>query len=118
MDATTQELKKGMIILWSGSVATIPSGWALCNGSNGTPDLRNRFVVCAGGAYPVDNTGGSSSHLHTITDPSHGHYLDGGSNVAAGEDYADYAGDNSTGITVDYADNKPLYYALAFIMKL
>ena len=35
----------GAIIMWSGSIASIPSGWALCNGANGTPDLRNRFVI-------------------------------------------------------------------------
>ena len=72
----------GMIILWSGSVASIPSGWALCNGSNGTPDLRNRFVVGAGSTYAVDATGGSAdaivvSHTHTatstVTDPGHNH---------------------------------------------
>jgi len=62
----------GGIILWSGSVASIPSGWALCNGSNGTPDLRNRFVVGAGSTYAVDATGGSAdaiavSHTHTFT---------------------------------------------------
>jgi hypothetical protein len=72
----------GGIILWSGSVASIPSGWALCNGSNGTPDLRNRFVVGAGSTYAVDATGGSAdaivvSHTHTatstVTDPGHVH---------------------------------------------
>jgi hypothetical protein len=62
----------GGIILWSGSLASIPSGWALCNGSNGTPDLRNRFVVGAGSTYAVAATGGSAdaivvSHTHTIT---------------------------------------------------
>jgi len=72
----------GGIILWSGSVASIPSGWALCNGSNGTPDLRNRFVVGAGSSYAVAATGGSTdaivvSHTHTatstVTDPGHAH---------------------------------------------
>jgi len=62
----------GGIILWSGSVASIPSGWALCNGSNGTPDLRNRFVVGAGSTYAVNATGGSAdaivvSHTHTFS---------------------------------------------------
>jgi microcystin-dependent protein len=62
----------GGIIMWSGSVASIPSGWALCNGSNGTPDLRNRFVVGAGSTYAVDATGGSAdaivvSHTHTAS---------------------------------------------------
>tara|TARA_B100000900_G_scaffold242264_1_gene206028 strand:+ start:268 stop:780 length:513 start_codon:yes stop_codon:yes gene_type:complete len=37
----------GGIIMWSGTIAAIPSGWALCNGSNGTPDLRNTFVIGA-----------------------------------------------------------------------
>jgi microcystin-dependent protein len=72
----------GGIIMWSGSIASIPSGWALCNGSNGTPDLRNRFVVGAGSTYAVDATGGSAdaivvSHTHTatstVTDPGHVH---------------------------------------------
>ena len=62
----------GMIMLWSGSTGTIPSGWALCNGSSGTPDLRDRFVVGAGSTYAVDATGGSAdatipSHTHTAT---------------------------------------------------
>jgi hypothetical protein len=73
----------GMIILWSGSVGTIPSGWALCNGGSGTPDLRNRFVVGAGSTYSPNNTGGSAdatlpSHTHTgttNTGGSHNHTL-------------------------------------------
>ncbi len=40
-------LPSGVIVLWSGTVATIPAGWALCNGTLGTPDLRDRFVVGA-----------------------------------------------------------------------
>lgn len=70
-------IPSGVILLWSGSIASIPSGWALCNGSNGTPDLRNRFVVGAGSTYSVGNTGGADSvtltsaqipsHTHTVT---------------------------------------------------
>ena len=60
----------GMIMLWSGSTGSVPSGWALCNGSSGTPDLRDKFVVGAGNTYAVDSTGGSAnavvvSHNHT-----------------------------------------------------
>ena len=74
----------GGIIMWSGSISNIPSGWALCNGSNGTPDLRNRFVVgaysdSANSAWPnlaPDDTGGSAdatlvSHSHTINNHTH-----------------------------------------------
>lgn len=60
----------GGIIMWSGSIASIPTGWAICNGSNSTPDLRDRFLVGAGDSYAVDATGGSAnatlvSHSHT-----------------------------------------------------
>lgn len=72
----------GAIMMWSGSIASIPSGWYLCNGSNGTPDLRDRFVVGAGSTYAVGATGGSAnaivvSHTHTgsVTDPGHTHYV-------------------------------------------
>jgi hypothetical protein len=135
----------GMIMLWSGSSASIPSGWLLCDGSSSTPDLRNRFVVGAGSTYAVNATGGSAdaivvSHTHTatVTDSGHLHSTNrflgslGGANTA-------YVGDNSgagsassgvtntatTGITVSNSTtgasgtnaNLPPYYALCYIMK-
>ena len=72
----------GGIIIWSGAANAIPTGWVLCNGSNSTPDLRNRFVVGAGSTYAVGATGGSAdaivvSHTHTatstVTDSGHQH---------------------------------------------
>lgn len=77
-------IPSGVILLWSGSIGSIPAGYVLCNGSNGTPDLRNRFIVGAGSTYAVDATGGSAdaivvSHTHTasssssVTDPGHLH---------------------------------------------
>ena len=67
----------GMIIIWSGSVANIPTGFVLCNGQNSTPDLRNRFVVGAGSNYNPGDTGGSAdatlvSHSHTVNNHTHG----------------------------------------------
>jgi len=72
----------GGILLWSGSIGSIPAGYVLCNGSNGTPDLRDRFVVGAGSTYAVNATGGSAdaivvTHNHTatstVTDAGHDH---------------------------------------------
>jgi hypothetical protein len=68
-------LPSGVIVMWSGSIASIPSGWLLCNGSSGTPDLRDRFIVGAGSTYAVAATGGSAnatlvSHTHTATSTS------------------------------------------------
>jgi hypothetical protein len=60
----------GGIIMWSGSIASIPSGWFLCNGANSTPDLRDRFVVGAGTTYAVAATGGS---LTTDAGGDHSH---------------------------------------------
>jgi hypothetical protein len=82
----------GMIMMWSGTIATIPSGWVLCNGSNSTPDLRNKFIIGAhsdttGVAYSTitgsnTQTGGTKdaivvSHTHTatVTDSGHTHTL-------------------------------------------
>jgi hypothetical protein len=79
--AVAAAFSTGMIMMWSGTIATIPSGWVLCNGSNSTPDLRNRFVIgahsdTAGVAYTTvtgsnTQTGGSKdavlvSHTHTL----------------------------------------------------
>jgi hypothetical protein len=88
--ALASAFTSGMIMMWSGTIATIPTGWVLCNGSNSTPDLRNRFVIGAhsdttGVAYTTvtgSNTtsGGTKdavnvSHTHTatVTDPGHTH---------------------------------------------
>jgi hypothetical protein len=65
----------GIIMLWSGSATSIPLGWALCNGLNGTPNLTDRFVIGAGTSYLVNATGGSPnaivpSHTHTATGTS------------------------------------------------
>jgi microcystin-dependent protein len=82
----------GMIIMWSGTIATIPSGWYLCDGNNSTPDLRNKFVIGAnaddGGAAKTNVTGSATqsggtkdlivvSHTHTatVTDPGHTHTM-------------------------------------------
>jgi hypothetical protein len=137
----------GLISLWSGSIASIPSGWFLCDGSNGTPDLRNRFIVGAGSTYAVAATGGSAdaivvSHNHTatstVTDPSHSHTSPFNKTVQAGTGGNDIGGESRsatgwsvnaafTGISVSTSvasagssgtnANLPPYYALAYIMK-
>ena len=67
-----------MIVMYTGSPA--PSGWAICNGQNGTPDLRDRFIVGAGSAYAINNTGGANSVTLTESQiPSHNHSFSGSS---------------------------------------
>ena len=67
----------GIISMWSGSIVSIPSGWALCDGNNGTPNLLDRFVISAGSTYNVGATGGSKdsivvSHAHTASSSHNG----------------------------------------------
>jgi hypothetical protein len=68
----------GLVAMWSGSTGSIPVGWYLCNGQNGTPDLRDRFVVGAGNRYGVGATGGSTD----ATLVSHNHVASGSTNTA------------------------------------
>jgi len=74
----------GGIIMWSGSIASIPSGWLLCNGTSGTPDLRDRFVVGAGTTYAVGATGGvAATTLIEANLPSHTHSISASGTTAA-----------------------------------
>lgn len=67
------EFPVGGIIMWSGSESKVPFGWALCNGQNGTPDLRDKFIVGAGNTYAVAATGGSNAaHSHSVSMTSSG----------------------------------------------
>lgn len=83
----------GMIIMWSGSESAIPDGWALCNGENGTPDLRDRFIVGAGSSCAAGTSGGNASQTIDLSGqtgsttltinqiPSHSHMIAGASGV-------------------------------------
>ncbi|HSA00312.1 MAG TPA: C25 family cysteine peptidase [Candidatus Paceibacterota bacterium] len=64
-------LSGGLILIWSGSAKTLPAGWALCNGANGTPDLRNRFIRGAAGSGDVGERGGAATHTHAASGHRH-----------------------------------------------
>lgn len=143
---SSSSVPTGVITMWSGSIGSIPAGWALCNGTNGTPDLRDRFVIASGGSYAVGSTGGSAdaivvTHTHTatsvVTDPGHFHVLTPPLVNITGPNYGAPGGSSwgndfftdpaVTGITVATTNqstgasgtnaNLPPYYALAYIMK-
>ena len=137
----------GMILLWYGDTSNIPGGWVLCNGSNSTPDLRDRFVIGAGNNFTAGGTGGNNSvTLSEANLPSHRHFVVsndlGGQNrtnsnvsannqvrkgTGAGNLYESYnlastgsdasAGRSSSVGSGTAIDNKPLYHALCYIMK-
>lgn len=126
----------GLISMWSGSVAAIPGGWQLCDGTNGTPDLRDRFIVGAGSSYVPGDTGGQNAVTLGISEmPSHTHgmnYQQKNVEDTGGAPVSDmrFGGDPDGGFTNYYDqfgnitytggngahENRPPYYALAYIM--
>jgi len=122
----------GVIVMWSGTVATVPTGWYLCDGNNGTPDLRDRFIVGAkqddagvaktNVSGSLTQSGGEATHTLTIAEmPAHDHsytVLGGGSGVSyhAGSFKVVNGITGSTGGGTAH-NTLPPYYALAFIMK-
>jgi hypothetical protein len=131
---------KGGIIMWAGAVAAIPTGWALCDGTNGTPNLRDKFVIGAGSTYAVAATGGSNAaHSHTVavTVDATGIWTAEESHsvienmVASGSDpnvntiayiynhaSQDLSHNHTASGSSGTGSSMPAYYALAYIQKL
>lgn len=89
IDTTTGKIKEkgyelipsGIIVMWSG--VTIPNGWLLCDGTNGTPNLRDRFIVGSGNTYPIKSTGGFSFNTSPISNLNHTHSFTSDSSLGA-----------------------------------
>ena len=137
----------GMIILWSGLTSTIPTGWALCNGTDGTPNLTDRFIMGAGNTYGVNqtggykdatlvshnhtgSTGGAGGHSHTYTGRSGSTKVDnsgmiGASSYPLGAPTVNTSAVSNHTHSVSVSTqgvsatnrNLPPYYALAYIMR-
>lgn len=133
-DLEARVVPAGVIVAWSGAIVDIPPGWVLCDGENElTPDLRERFIVGAGSGYEVDAVGGEAMvTLSTEEIPNHDHSY----NHAVGAEIPfcgvpclgpppflvddvvhQGAGTSSSGGGGAH-ENRPPYYALAYIMKL
>jgi hypothetical protein len=140
--ASGATIPAGLISIWSGAIGAVPSGWYLCDGTNGTPDLRNRFIVGAGSTYSVGANGGSAdaitvTHTHTATSTDTGHThtttaygapgaaLSGGAGSGTGLGAITSSTNTALNITTTNANagvsgtnaNLPPYWALAYIMK-
>jgi hypothetical protein len=126
-----QVFTRGMIIDWYGSSDNVPSGWHICDGTYGTPDLRDRFVVGAGKSYALGSTGGEATHTLTVSEmPSHNHTTDivysnedgvsgdpwGSGNVSRREGTYTFVSGSTGGNGAH--NNLPPYMALFKIMKL
>lgn len=120
----------GCILAYSGEAETVPEGWAVCDGQNGTPDLRGRFILGVSETHPVGETGRAEevtlsiqqmpAHSHTIPNIPYGSYLTNntGSNpVLPYSSGSSGYGSGDAGGSQPHP-NMPPYYALIYIMKL
>jgi hypothetical protein len=114
-----KNMMPGMIMGWKGTVANIPSGWHLCDGTAGTIDLRDKFIVGAGGDLLPGATGGANLQTHDFTGDGHIHPLTGPPAYSICQDNPVKAMNTMavTG-TTDGADNRPVFYAFCWIEKL
>jgi hypothetical protein len=94
--------------MWYGTLATIPAGWQICDGTGGTPDLRNHFVKGAPAGFPADNVGrGSDSHEHEI----------GLRTATVSQGTGSVTGAPAHIHTIDVVNHEPLHKRIVFIMK-
>jgi len=108
----------GVVVEWFGSIVNIPAGWALCDGTQDTPDLRDKFVLPAGGAYAPGAAAGVVQHNHDFTGDSHWHNHSVGAQLAM-NGYVDlwFTFESIIGTTGGEPILAP-HHALVFIMKL
>jgi hypothetical protein len=115
----------GGIILWSGSVASIPANWELADGTCAItcPDLRDKFVVGAGSSYAVGATGGATTHAHAVPFDGWSGYTATGSRTGelalASNEGNDYSALHATSDqNTDTGSSLPPYYSLAYIIRV
>lgn len=87
--ASGSGVPSGCILMWSGTSSDIPSGWTLCDGNNGAPNLTDRFIVGAGNNYSPGDFGGANNVVLTENQlPSHNHYFSAGTNTTGSHSHS------------------------------
>lgn len=106
----------GFITTWWGTIATIPAGWHLCDGTNGTPNLDGNLVVGAGGLYAPGDTGGAALHNHDFTGNGHAHDISGGVMLKPGLGFSDVTSPAPITGTTNLTQGLPPFITLTYVM--
>lgn len=119
---TVSAVPKGTIIAWYASQGPVPAGWAVCDGSSGTPDLRNRFIQGVGSiADSGEDPNGSATHFHEAQISTIDPKLKGEVTLVTnegGDDVPVTRPSHQHYATVAPASSIPPNYRLVFLMKL
>ena len=109
---------EGMILIYSGPANETPDGWQYCDGTNGTPDLRERFVCCEGGYLPHGIAGGWPVHNHVVACSNEETNLKFGTNIQPGTGLSRTSVAHDHTVSLEDANHLPPFYTLAYIMKV
>ncbi len=107
-----------IIMMWFKPIAEIPNGWGLCDGTQGLPDLREKFIKGTAAGVDPGGTGGAVEHVHDIIGGYHAHGILAGEEIAAGEDFDNVTHEVGIIMVSEPADGQPPYYEMVFIGKL
>lgn len=109
---------QGIITIWNGSVEEIPLEWHYCDGYDGTPNLRGKFIPCSGLLYVVGAVGGVVGHSHFMTANPHNHEIQAGIGITAGTDW-DYVSTNTAAPgSSSLSNHLPNYKAMVYMIKV
>ena len=111
-----RDIPRGAILWWTGSIASIPNTFRLCDGTQFTPDLRDLFIVGSGDTYSVDETGGQLLHGHDFTSDNHTHLLGAGATIQAGVNFTPTVSAEPAVGTSDNFSSLPTFYTLVPVM--
>ncbi len=109
-------MENKLIALWYGLSINVPHNWFVCDGSHGTPDLRDRFPRCVKTGINPGVTGGSANHSHTYTMEGHKHFLDFGTVISGLGGYDELSDTVFISGISDEKNNLPPYKSLFYIM--
>lgn len=112
------DMIKHGIIIWPLAIGDIPAGYHLCDGTEGTIDMRNFTIVGAGDTYAVGATGGSLTHTHTVDQAAHSHVVNEGTDIGSGTGFSDQCDSADPTISCTTDNHQDPFKAFAFIQKL
>ncbi len=118
VEVTDLEVPRGVIVIWNWQLGAVPVGWHVCDGTNGTPLINNRFIRAANVANPPGSLGGAFQHNHVFTSEDHSHDREDGSDFRSLEPMNSVMSQETVSGTTGVNSDVTRFITMDFIMKL